>query len=63
MIVYEDHPLYQKQPVLDASTFPTVTTEKSRKVRFYLENKLSTVFKALSEREIRRKDVSLCQYV
>ena len=61
MIVYDDHPLYFKLPALDASAFPTVTTEKSRKLKFYIERQLAKFYKDLGDRETRRRDV--CKYL
>ena len=57
VIINDDYPLYYKQTTLDPSAFPTTTTEKARKLKFYIERQLGIVFKALGDRETRKRDV------
>jgi hypothetical protein len=56
-VIYESRPLYQTLPAIDPSSIPTLTTEKSRKLKFIFERQLPSLFKALAERETRRNDV------
>lgn len=57
VVIYESRPLYQTLPAIDPSSIPTLTTEKSRKLKFIFERQLPSLFKALAERETRRHDL------
>ena len=59
MIAYDDHPLYYHQTPIDSATLLTEATEKSRKLRFSIEQRLTRMFKEQAERDSRRRDVRI----